>query len=178
MKIEILDPRNKPKGYSSHNIMLIKAILFSKGPVCEVGSGPFSTPLLHWLCKELGRNLVTYEEDEQFYAFAKSFRSRIHTIRLIKDWDKMDFQRHWGVVLIDHIIARRSQDIISFKDTADYIVIHDSQRKGNKVYKINEASPYFKYKFDWMEAYPYTSVVSNFYPLDKFNKPLSHYFKL
>lgn len=168
----------RPKLFSSHNAILIKAVLFSKGPVCEVGSGPFSTPLLHWLCKELDRKLVTYEDNDEFYTFARKFRSRIHSIRKIEDWDKMDFQQHWGVVLIDHVTARREQDVISFKDTADYIVIHDNSAKGNKVYKLNKPSPYFKYKFDWTAAYPYTSVVSNFYPLDKFSKPLSHYFKL
>lgn len=161
------------KGIASHNGLLIRAVLMSKGPVCEVGSGYFSTPLLHWLCKAMNRRLITYENDDRFFAFAKRFQSKLHRIRKVDNWDDMDFKRHWGVVLIDHKPPmRRYQDVINFKDSADYIVIHDTEPKAYKVYDWGKAWPYFKYRYDWIDGWPNTSVVSNFYPLDKFKEVL------
>ncbi len=161
---------NQSKRLSSHNPMLIKSVLFSKGDVCEVGAGLFSTPLLHWLCKSMGRKLVTYENSEQFYIFAHAYQSRLHRIRKVINWDEMDFKKRWGVVFIDHAPSvRRGQDVINFKDTADYIVIHDTESEG---YGYEKAWEYFKYRFDWKEFKPFASVVSNFYPLDRFSKNL------
>src|SRR5512143_3688671 len=111
------------KGWSTHNYMLLKCLLNSKGPVAEVGAGLYSTPLLHWMCKLQGRKLVTYENVPEFYEMARVFKSRIHQVHFLESWDEMDFQRHWGVALIDHHPEpRRAVDILNFKDSADYIV--------------------------------------------------------
>ena len=162
-----------PKRLSSHNLLLIKALLMSKGDVAEVGAGTYSTPLLHWLTKGMNRKLITYENSEEFFLFAKKFQSRLHRIRKIDNWDDMDFKKHWGVVFIDHAPGiRRFQDVINFKDTADYIVMHDTESEQYKVYGYDKAWSYFKYKYDWIDGQPHTSVVSNFYPLDKFKELL------
>jgi len=161
------------KGLSSHNLLLIKAVLMSKGDVAEVGAGLFSTPLLHWLTKAMNRRLITYENSEEFFVFAKRFQSQLHRIRKIGNWDDMDFKRHWGVVFIDHAPAeRRSQDVINFKDTADYIVMHDTEPNAYKKYGWDKCWSYFKYRYDWTDGWPNSSVVSNFYPLDKFKELL------
>ncbi len=161
------------KGFSSHNTLLIRAILMSKGDVCEVGSGLFSTPILHALCKAMGRNLVTYENNDTWFTFAKYFQSRLHRIRKIESWDNMDFKRHWGVVFLDHAPAnRRPQDMINFKDTADYIVMHDTTPKEDSKYGYSKAWKHFKYRYDWTAYTPHTSIVSNFYPLEKFDRTL------
>lgn len=149
------------KAKSTHNPMLIKTIVISDGPVLEIGAGLYSTPLMHWLCKMLGRKLVTYENNPSFYGFAKKFISKGHRVRFIKNWDEMDFKTHWGVVLIDHDPdTRRVIDLINFKDKADYIVIHDTDMEDK--YNWGKAWPYFKYRFDWKECRPWTTVVSNF----------------
>jgi len=162
----------RAKSYSSHISMLIKALLISKGPVCELGSGFFSTPLLHWICKSMGRRLITYEENDEYYEFAKRFRSKMHSVKKVENWDDVDFSGHWGVALVDHSTRRRGQDIIRLKDVADYIVIHDTEGRTNRAYGYDKAFPQFKYRFDWIAGYPNTSVVSNFYPLDEFGKKL------
>ena len=162
------------KGLASHNTLLIRAILMSKGPVCEVGAGLFSTPLLHCLTKMMGRRMITYENNETWFTFAKYFQSKLHRIRKITNWDDMDFKQHWGVVFIDHAPgSRRSQDVINFKDTADYIVMHDTEPKGEKVYGYSKAWPHFKYRYEWTAYTPFASIVSNFYPLDDFEKPFN-----
>ena len=139
--------------------MLIKVLLNSEGPVCEVGGGPFSTPLLHWICKMQNRKLVTYENNKDFYDICHQFQSKNHSIRFIENWDEMDFKTHWSLVFIDHHPAeRRVVDVINFKDSADYIVMHDTE---DYRYGFDKAFPLFKYRYDWKDCTPYTSVVSN-----------------
>lgn len=148
------------KAKSTHNPMLIKTILISDGPVLEVGAGIYSTPLMHWLCKMLGRKLVTYENDPNFYWFAKKFMSNEHRVKFIESWDKMDFNTHWGVVLIDHSPeSRRVVDLINFKDKADYIVVHDTEAK--EEYNWGKVWSHFKYRYTWKDCRPWTTVVSN-----------------
>jgi hypothetical protein len=149
------------KEWTTNMPMLLKVILNSTGPVCEVGGGPFSTPLLHWLCKIQGRKLTTYENHYDYWYFCHRFTSRDHYVKLIENWDDMDFKTHWGVVFIDHHPEeRRGIDVINFKDTADYIIMHDTEAKG--LYDWDKINKLFKYKFDWKECLPWTSVVSNF----------------
>lgn len=148
------------KGWSTHNYVLLQCLLASKGPVLEVGSGLYSTPLLHWMCRLQGRKLLTYENEQEFYDMARVFKSRMHRVEHIEDWDTMDFNTHWGVVLIDHHPEkRRAVDIVNFKDSADYIVIHDTDREDK--YDFAKAWPHFKYRYTWQGCKPWTTVVSN-----------------
>lgn len=149
-----------PKSWSTHMPMLIKTVQASEGEVLEVGGGVFSTPLLHWLCKVEGRKLTTYENDPITFEFVHAFQSHLHRTRFIKSWDKMDFKRHWGVVLIDHHPeARRTPDAIRFKDSADFIVLHDTEKPLK--YGYDELWQHFKYVYHDKGCRPWTSVVSN-----------------
>jgi hypothetical protein len=153
------------KGWTTHMTMLLKVIGNSTGPVLEVGGGPFSTPLLHWMCKMQNRKLVTYENEPMFYQMCKTFQSGLHTIRFIENWDDMDFNTHWGVVFIDHHPdVRRVFDLINFKDKADYIVCHDTEKRDK--YSWDKANKLFKYQYIWKDCRPWTSVYSNFKSLE------------
>lgn len=149
------------KGWTTHMPMLIKTVQMSKGDVIEVGGGIFSTPLLHWLCKILNRKLITYENEPTFYRLAHEFQSPSHRIRWIDNWDDMDFKTHRGVVFIDHHPSeRRGIDVINYKDSADYIVMHDSEKPEKHSY--DKVWEHFKYVYHWKDCKPWTSVVSNF----------------
>jgi len=149
-----------PKHWSTHMPLLIKAVQATQGTVVEVGGGVFSTPLLHWLCKMQGRRLITYENEAQFMAFSKEFQSEKHSVRLIEDWDAMDFRSKRGVVFIDHHPEfRRGLDAIRFKDSADIIVMHDTERP--EKYNYNGVWEHFKYVQHYRDAKPWTSMVSN-----------------
>lgn len=141
--------------------MLVRALEMTEGTVVEIGGGVFSTPLLHWLCKMQNRRLITYENEPQFYAFSKEFQSEKHSVRLIKDWDEMDFKSPRGVVFIDHHPEqRRGLDAIRFKNSAQIIVMHDSERP--EKYNYDGVWKHFKYVHHWKDCKPWTSVVSNF----------------
>lgn len=155
------------KGWSTFMPILIKAVSLTNGDVLEMGAGYFSTPLLHWICKY--KNLLfTYENDPLFYSFAKQFQSPKHVIKLVNNWDDIKINKHWGVVFIDHVPDnRRGKDIIRFKNNADYIVIHDSERENTFGYI--EAWGHFKYRYDWKDCRPWTTVLSNFKGLQEFS---------
>ncbi len=141
--------------------MLIKILQMTNGSVMELGGGAFSTPLLHWLCAEKERELVTYENNLDYEKFLKTFVSKNHSIRFIKDWKDIDMQTHWSVVFIDHSPAiRRSIDAIRLKDKADYIILHDSNQDHG--YGYENVWEHFKYRYDWKFATPNVTVVSNF----------------
>jgi len=161
------------KDYTTHIITVIKLLQMTTGPVLEMGSGVFSTPLLHWLCAESRRRLETYEDNVEYFQFANSFRSRNHKIILVDDWDKIDIDKHWDVVLIDHeppegvihpsLLHRRSIDAIRLKDQVDYIILHDSETDH---YGYSKVYPHFKYIYHWQFCRPWTTVVSNFKDLE------------
>ena len=150
---------NLKKAYTTHMGVLAKVISISKGDVVELGAGPFSTPLLHWLCKDMNRRLISYENDPEYYNYARQFRSRLHRIILVKDWDEVDFKAHRGVVFIDHNpFSRRATDTIKFKSSADYVVIHDTECERD----FGVVWPHFKHIYTWRQCHPWVSVISNF----------------
>lgn len=145
------------KEWSTHMPLLIKIVQQSQGTVMEIGSGIFSTPLLHWLCRN--RKLITYENIPEYYDFARKFKSRYHSIRFINNWNELNkIKKHFGVVFIDHD-GDRADTAIKFKDKADYIIIHDSNVNRYGYEKIWKQ---FKYRYDWKDCKPWTSVLSNF----------------
>lgn len=148
------------KNYTTHIATLLRAIQATDGKVIELGGGQSSTPVLHWVCKAARRKLLTYENDQRYYDYEHTFTSPMHRVVKIDDWDEVVIEPA-GVVFVDHHPSeRRSVDAIRFKDHADLIVIHDTERDNDK-YRTSDIWPHFKYRYDWKECKPWTSVVSN-----------------
>ena len=158
------------KGWSTHVTMLVKTLNASTGDVLELGSGLFSTPMLHWLCKEQNRKLVTLENNEEYINFARQFRSNLHRIGQVESMDGFQINSHWGIVFVDHDFPYqdRGKDAIRFKDSADFIILHDTERED--LYGYGQVWKHFKYRYDWKECQPWTSVVSNFKDLSFLEK--------
>lgn len=152
------------EGWSSHTAMLIKVLQHSEGPVLEIGGGLFSTPLLHWMCKEMDRKLITYENDRKYYGFIKDFNRGDHQTILVEDWNKIDIEStHWGMVFIDHSPSiRRIKEAKRVANNADFIICHDTQPGEDKFYKYHWLWDKFKYIYHYEKASPRTSVLSNF----------------
>lgn len=160
-----------PEG-ASHYPILIKALSLSEGPALEMGSGPFSTPLMHWLCLEGNRKLISYENNHRWFDKLKRFETALHNTIHIKDWDEVDISKtHWGVAFIDHAPnERRKIDIKKLANCADYIVIHDSGDYQDEHYLYSEIYPLFKYKYDYTREKPFTTVLSNVKDLKEFEE--------
>jgi hypothetical protein len=156
------------KNYTTHIPMLLKAVQMTDGAVLELGGGLFSTPLLHWLCSESRRKLITYESNRDFEKFLRTFFSRTHRIIFIDDWYKIDLRGHWSVAFIDHSrgnegVEGRKKDALRLKDIADFIVLHDTNEK--EYVRDKKFWSNFKYIYHWTWCTPNTSIVSNFYEI-------------
>lgn len=148
--------------------LLVKVLSISQGDVLEVGTGMFSTPLLHWLCLDQNRNLVSYESQPKWFDMNKAFQSKTHKMFLVDDWGKADIERFWSVAFVDHEPAhRRIEEIKKLADYAQFVVIHDTQPEENKWYKYDRVFPLFKYSYTYTKDKPFTTVVSNFYDVGR-----------
>lgn len=162
------------KDAGTHIPTLLKFIPKTEGDVCEMGAGFFSTPILHWLCQ--GRRLITYEQDEDYYRLARQFQTYTHKVRKVERWDEVDFDHHYSVVFIDHSIGRkpweqdlqRGDDVLRFTNT-DIFILHDTEPKVAHKYHYDRVFPHFKYRYDWTETAPFTSVLSNVVDVTQWN---------
>lgn len=153
--------------WGSHLPILVKVVNRSEGPILEMGTGLFSTPILHWLCLDQKRELVSYDNTRQYYEMNKTFESPTHRLLYVDNdaWDMADIDKHWGLVFIDHHPSlRRGVDAIRLANLADYVVMHDTN--DSKAHGYNEVYPHFKYRYDWKRTKPYTTVLSNFHSLE------------
>lgn len=158
------------KAYTTHMSTLLVAIQATEGKVIEFGGGPSSTPFLHWICKAGNRKLTTYESNQAYYEYEHKFTSPLHRIIKVDDWDEVPIE-HAGVVFIDHHPSeRRLVDTLRFKEVADLIVIHDTERQNDDQYRNEEIWPHFKYVFHWKDARPWTSIVSNVIDVTNFGE--------
>jgi hypothetical protein len=166
----------KPKHFGasdgSHLPLLIKLVLMTDGPILELGTGFFSTPVLHWLCAEKKRKLVSCESSEMFIEVANNFISDFHEVKLVKDWDKEDIEsQHWSVVLIDHAPGpKRKNEFARVANNADYVIVHDTEPQSDYYYHYSEVYPLYKYRYNYDKVHPNTSIFSNFKDLHEFNK--------
>ncbi len=148
----------------SHIPILLKIMLATKFDVVEFGMGYNSTPFLHWICLAQDRVLFSYENDKKWYKRNEEFRNEIHCIEFVEDWDNVNpYMFIDAVVLIDHRPAKRRRvDVLRFKDSAHYIVLHDSELADHPAYKYTPIYKHFKYKFEYKAVgKPYTMVLSN-----------------
>ena len=162
--------------WGSHIPVLIDVFRNSKGPVLELGTGPFSTPLLHTLCVDNKRTLISFENNPEFFNMHETFVNEFHQINLIDDWDKADIENtHWGLVLVDQRPAeRRVAEIKRLVNNADYIAIHDSEPDKTGTYHYDLIYPLFKYRLDYIlrPDYAHTTVLSNLKDLTKLKRAI------
>lgn len=147
----------------SHLPVLIKIMNQTTGPVLELGMGFFSTHYLHWACYENRRRLLSYEHDPVLLEWSESFVNDYHEIKFVDNWDNADLSGHWNVVLVDHApTPRRRHEIARLANSADYLIIHDSEPERNGWQKYSRIYPLFKYRKDFDRERPFTTVLSNF----------------
>jgi hypothetical protein len=152
---------------ATHIPLLTRVFDLSHGDVLEVGTGYFSTLLLHWLATIYQRHVYSYESKEKWYLRAQAYEGTYHHIMLCEDWPSADFdQRRWGLAFVDHSPGwRRPVEVARLANLADYIVIHDTEPEREGKYKFASIWGEFKYRYDYTKIKPITSVVSNFHDL-------------
>lgn len=149
---------------ASHVPLLTRVFDLSEGDVLEVGTGYFSTLLLHWLSAITKRHVYSYESKPYWYNRSLRYESEFHHIILCETYEKADFDKKcWGMAFIDHSPKhRRPIDVVRLADKAEYIVVHDTDPERDNLYRLGRVWGMFKYRYDYTKLVPWTTVVSNF----------------
>lgn len=151
--------------FGTHIPVLIKILEISEGPVLELGMGVFSTPLLHTLCAKKNRLLVSFESDKDYVESHEDFKTDMHKINFVENWNDAKIEdEKWGVAFVDHDpTIHRHIEAGRLANIAKFVVIHDSE-PGRRC-RYDEIYHLFKYRFDFKELTPWTTVLSNFVDL-------------
>lgn len=145
---------------ASHLIHLIDWVKKTTGPVVELGMGFGSTPILHELCRD--RQLVSYENQIRFYNDFRKFASPWHEIKFIEKWEMAEVDQHWGLAFLDSWPGSSRAELLSrMRNHADYILIHDTEKKHDRYYHMKDTIRSFKYRATYKAWEPYTSIVSD-----------------
>lgn len=114
--------------WGSHLVPLMACVCATRGPVLEVGVGNWSTPVLHAYCNAAGRRLVSVDEDKLWIQQYLPMRVCQHSVASVRydDYLHRASGEEWSVVFLDHSPGeRRAADALLFRDTAEYILVHD-----------------------------------------------------
>jgi hypothetical protein len=165
-----LSKLQEQSGYGSHLPVTIRVIEATEGPILELGMGTFSTPILDLLCRQEKRQLVSYDDDPEWFKKNKDWESEYHKVYLVDNYDEADIENsHWSVALIDHKPApRRIVEIKRLAKITDYLIVHDTLPEWDFDFKYSLIYPLFKYRFDYRKCRPYTTILSNFFDPKKF----------
>ena len=157
------------KSWGTHLPVLIKLVNMTSGDILELGTGLYSTPFLHWSCYSTKRKLVSYDTNVQYIKYMGEYADTFHEVSLVKDWDDVNIEKSWDIVLVDqHPDSSRAKTAVRVANFAKYVVLHDSDLCNDLAYKYNEIYPLFKYRFDFKEVSPNTTILSNFVDLTDF----------
>lgn len=121
--------------WNSHRSMLWLALQETRGSsrddVLEMGMGDSSTPFLHQYCMDNHRRLLSVDNTEEWTVKFKQFETGQHVVST-QNWETAEWLRTvkqpWSVALVDHAPGeRRIVDIELLKDSAQILVLHDTE---------------------------------------------------
>jgi hypothetical protein len=159
--------------WNSYLPLLWLALENTQGDVIELGMGSGSTEKLHEYCKANARMLYSYETDIEFYRQFEKFRSQRHVMDYVgNNWQIMQ-ERHRGpigVLFSDEAPGEyRKYNISMFCNTAQVIVVHDSEAGSDHGYKLSLVAPLFKYRKDFEYPGANATAFSNFIDVNKWS---------
>ena len=156
--------------YCSHWKILLASVLYTDGPVLELGAGWGSTPLLHLGCE--GRRLLTVESHKKWIRQFGALTTDSHQFSLVTDFmtDLDIYKESWGLVFVDQAPDEARQfSILKLRATTQVFVLHDSNQTNHQQFLL-EAN--FKYRYDYTKQTPHTSVFSDMVNVALWSKDL------
>lgn len=166
--------------YGSHFIPLAFGYSQSSGAILEMGSGHYSTPLLHALNLKDKRKILTTDTSKEWLSNFKELENDWHQFQYIPvyedDWEVNPKPEKWedlaiptkefGLIFVDHRPGeRRKVDIARFAETKALVIVHDSQEMS---YGYEEAFSKYKYRLDYKRFPVHTTILSNELNVEKF----------
>lgn len=164
---------------ATHQRVLLGAALRTDGPILELGTGWYSTPLLHEVAVNLKRYVVTLDTSDYWLQQFKADRwsaeygykgDRYHTLRSYPFWEDAKLRpadyglvaERWGLVFADHgqPIERYYvvRELLKVSD-ADVFVFHDAEDRDAYGY----SRTFDRFKYLWIDdcQKAQTAVASN-----------------
>lgn len=168
---ELCDP-----AYGTHMTPLITALMNTEGDVLELGTGDYSTPLIHAICKMQNRYVLSVEADrtwlEKFLDLKRPWHDFIYLAATKSDlslWDTVGNDRRWGVIFVDHSPGlRRQHEIERLMHKAQVFVVHDTEEEADQYYQFSKIFPRFKYQYQYKRYKTKTTLLSNFIDVKTF----------
>lgn len=170
--------------WNSYLPLLWMALENTSGDVIELGMGDGSTEKLHSYCQLKQRNLYSYESSLDWYKKFDEFivnneNWAIHEMVYVgNNWDalhedqqrisKINPDRKIGVLFSDEAPGEmRKYNVSMFCNTAQVIVVHDSEPSNDHGYKFSLVAPLFKYRKDFEYPGANATAFSNFIDVSK-----------
>lgn len=161
--------------FSTHIPILLVCLRHTTGPVLELGSGWFSTPVLSTFAT--GRLVRTVETNPEWHSRItqistyQPITSHRHQVVFVPDYNDAPMDDHdWSIVFLDHEPPpRRGVDAARLRERIQLIIGHDSEHPD---YGYDPVFEQFKYRFTYSRMMPWTTVVSDTDPLDWFDDAL------
>lgn len=136
--------------YATHQPVLYKMAKITTGPIIEFGCGDGSTDMLHAICQETGRLLISIDHDEEWLSrYSNKYLGNGHNEdnsgwhkfllvpkhegnTLLQDWilflDECPVLKNidFDVCFVDQSPGpARTETILRLKDRAKYVILHD-----------------------------------------------------
>jgi len=153
--------------WCTHQELLMACVCSTIKPVLELGCGHYSTPILHYICKSMHRQLVSADHDPEWIKQFQYLSSQDHVF-IVPDrgWDRFVLidEIEWGVAFVDHNPGSRfAIDIARLRKKTELIVVHDTEpEKGLGLEPILDT---FQYRFTDNTHSVHTTAVSDFIPI-------------
>ena len=120
------------------------------GPVLELGIGHYSTPILHYICRD--RHLVSIDNNADWVNEFRSFETPTHRICFADPIMNAVIPEAFSVVFVDTApVTSRIGLIRDFADRAQYLVIHDTECRR---YRYDRIWGLFNYLVDVTRYFP------------------------
>ena len=154
--------------FATHLPVLLACLERTSGPVLELGSGWFSTPLLAAFAQD--RLVRTIETNPEWFGRIAGIgthqpvtRHR-HQFVFVSDYDDAPVtDQDWDLVVLDHEPPpRRGVDALRLRGRCRLMLGHDAEHPD---YRYAAAFDTFRYRFTETRRLPWTTVVSD-QPLD------------
>ena len=118
--------------FATHQPVLCEALARSSGPVLELGSGEGSTQLMHRVCSENRRYVLTLDNNPEWLnRYVDRLTNEFHDFGLVEDWPsalRSDAvaSTEWGLVFVDSAPwESRALAVRLFAPKATFVVVHD-----------------------------------------------------
>ena len=187
-------------GFASHQLVLSDTLKKVNKPILELGAGLHSTEMIHDISKKRGIKVLTLESDKEWLIKYEHLKTGLHDLQHGGDIKKFyaEDNEQWGLVFVDSTYNAnpdpwwaRKAALLKYKDTADYVVLHDcdaivvgENEFGETIEPINsdehdpgirDYSKTFKYWIEffvdgWKQWHPPTLLASNKICLDDIQK--------